>query len=147
MALPSRTAVFDMAPIVEALIAPFRTGMIEIYDPAIFTVDKPYDFTNGTGGVKTHTVLWGPVKARIQQTRLEELQLAKDEWGTKRAFYIGIPLAAGMPQIHRGLRIRVTSGGNDPTLTNIALQVDSAVQSNLAHERGILAVTEEAPLV
>ena len=142
MPLPTPSLTYDFATTVEAIVAPWRNGHITIYDPAVFTIDAPYNAVTDTGGHKSYTALWaGP--ALIQTVRTEEPKATMgDEWSVKEAYQFDV--AIGGLFIHKGLRISVTNGGNDPMLESMSFTVVAASGSSWSNQRTITAVSEVA---
>jgi hypothetical protein len=151
MVLPDPGAgIFDMASIVEPIVAGARTARIEIYDSALGVVDAPYDFDTDTGGVKSLPVIWPIGKPEGEPARIQELvevalrPLTNDEWDVKRNFQIDIALDPAMPFLRKGLRIRVLDGGNDPELVKLGYQISNSTTNSLTNQRTIQAVSDGA---
>lgn len=148
MSLPARPTSTAIGATVEAIVAPYRTATIEIWNPlGAHTTDAAYNPNTDSGGNKVFPAIWGPVPARIQSLGLQIARPALDEWGDKTNYHFDIALDPAMPVFHKGLRIRVKNGGDDPSLTDIDFTIQSAQDSSLANQRTIFAITEGAPLV
>ena len=142
MPLPAPSLTFDFATTVEAIVAPYRNGFITIYDPAVFTLDAPYNAVTDTGGNKSYTALWsGP--ALITTLRTEEPKATLgDEWSVKEAYQFNIAMTGLF--LRKGLRISVSNGGNDPMLEQMSFTIVSAPGSSWSNQRTITAVSEVA---
>lgn len=142
MPLPTPSLTYDFATTVEAIVAPYRNGYITIYDPAVFTLDAPYNAVTDTGGHKSYTALWaGP--ALIYPLRTEEPKATLgDEWSVKEAYQFDI----GMNNLflRKGLRISVTNGGNNPMLEKMGFSIVAAPGGSWANQHTITAVSEVA---
>ena len=146
--LPATRLSSAWADVIEHAMAPYRKATIQIFDPSVYTEDKPYDFVTNIGGVRTYTIMWSGL-ARIVELNLEKVRASTDEWITKRDFHFDIALTPNLPFFHKGLRIKVLDGHKDHALEKMVFTIMSAGNSSEANQRDILATTEgaEAPIV
>lgn len=112
----------------------FRPGKPGKYDPAT-------DDYTGEGYVPDIVLLEGR-PARAQHIRLALEQAGAYEWSTKRRYRFQIELLDDDPTITKGSVVRVTDGGNDPTLEDFAFEVVSASNSSHAALRTLETLTE-----
>lgn len=111
-----------------------RPGKSGKYDP---TTD---DYTGE--GYEPEKIILQDRAARAQHIRLALEQAGAYEWSTKRRYRFQIELLADDPTITKGMVVRVTGGGNDPSLQHFAFEVVSASNSSHAALRTIETLTE-----
>lgn len=145
MRLPPPTASPDITTIVETEAKKWRTVEVEFIDPEDYSEDRPYDPETDTGGERVYPVIW-PLHGNAALARIVALGASDsstpEEWGTKRNFQIDIALEEGLPLFRKGIVIRPAGGGDDPALWSFSYTVRSAVDSSIASQRTILAVSE-----
>lgn len=104
-----------------------------------------YESTSVGGGRPTLTKLFQS-KARVQHLRAPTENMQSEEWSTKTAFTIEVPLNAYAGLIRKGLTLRVLDGHKDKALEQIAMTVQRAINSSDAAVRTIVATSELAPV-
>lgn len=116
---------------------------IVIYDPHSDQATA-YDAFADTGAGVTPTVVMPERRARIQELKSRSAVHINGSgvWGTYRLFRFETDLLPGDPLIRKGLELRVTDGGKDPSLTSFAYEVMTSVNSSWAPIRTIECITE-----
>jgi hypothetical protein len=138
MVLPSPAST-NWTAIVAAAARTQMNAVITIYNPS--APAAPYLPTADTGGYTGPTVIQADVPARIVFIRRPQEVSSADEWTTKRLARIQVPLDAVPAHIPKGSMIRVTAGGDDPNLLQLAFQVTAAANGSLAAVRTIECIS------
>ena len=112
----------------------FMNAAIEIYDPQTQVVTTPYDAVTGLGGESTPVVLWSG-KARVQHLRQPQEVTTAAEWTAYRSYRFQVPLDEVSGLIDKGMRIRVTDAGRDPSLSQMTYTIEASTNSSHAAVR------------
>lgn len=133
MQLPPPAAYTDWSDEIAEDAVGEMNGAICIYDPPSTT---PVIGPVNVGDVGR--------RARIQNMRIPRPTTNADEWEVNRAIRFQIEILAGDPPLRKGMVVRVTDGGKDPSLVNFAFIIETAVNSSHAALRTIETISELA---
>lgn len=100
--------------------------------------------SRSVGGARPTLTKLFESKARVQHLRAPTETAQSEEWSTKTAFTIQIPLRVYPGLIRKGLTLRVLDGDKDKALEQIAMTVQRAINSSDAAVRTIVATSELA---
>lgn len=127
MALPSPNSVDDWSSVI-------REGAVRLMNATIRvvrdTAPTPYDATTDTGGSTTEVVVLSERRARVQHIAKPSETSNSGAWETKQRYTVQVELLAGDAEVHKGHRVEVTDGGENPHLTGKSLQVLKAAGSS-----------------
>lgn len=113
----------------------FMNAAIEIYDPNTSVPPTiPYDPVTGLGGESEPAVLWSG-KARVQHLRQPQEVTTAAEWTAYRSYRFQVPLDEVSGLIDKGMRIRVTDAGRDPSLLQMTYTIEASTNSSHAAVR------------
>lgn len=140
MAFPRARTLPELFDVIAPIAEQFQTALIQIIDPQASGTWIPYDPETDNGGY------WEPAGPVYEgQARVQQLSDRDNNSGlvynptTEVGFRIQIPLTPGQFKIERGFQVKVTSA-KDSTLSGYLIYVRSAVNSNVAQVRDVLAV-------
>ena len=134
MAISKNTPI-DFAKIaleMRAIVARWYNAEVEIVDPNTRDLNDEWDPVTNTYAASTDVTVWSG-SARVQpirSTSTPDIQIAQ---GAVRAIRVQIPMNgtesdAGF--IQKGMRVRITNGGENPQLEELEFVVRSSVNSS-----------------
>ena len=141
-ALPSLREPSDWTAPITAMAKQHMRGVIDIYDPKTSATNGHYDPTTDAQPTSAAVKVLSARAARIQPIRTDQILNDAGEFVIQRFVRFQIEILPGDPFLREGLIVRVTDGGRDSTLTALAFQVLSAVNSSDAAIRTIEAVAQ-----
>lgn len=127
----------DWTSTIRSVAQEFQNGEVVWFTDAV----TPYDGTDGTGGSAGESEIV-TTTARIQHLREPRTIGSQYDVTVQRRFRVQIPYSAATEPIGKGVKGRITNGGENPGLVGKILVVDSAVNASWMAVRSIEAVLE-----
>ena len=137
------TILTDPSDIIAATAKQWMKATVTISDPSQSTT-TPYDPATDSGGETVAAVLV-TTKARVQHLGNATPFVVEGAWMTRMAYNISFPLENYPALIPGGMKVKVTDGGKDVSLTEIELTVLAGAGSSSAAIRTLRCMSEMVP--
>jgi hypothetical protein len=122
-------------------VARWYNAEVEIIDPNTRDLDDEWNPVTNTYTSPTDTVLWSG-SARVQPLRTASMPDLGVTQGAIEAIRVQVPYDASLGFVQKGMRVRVTNGGEDAVLEDLEFIVRSAVNSSYGWNRTIECDTD-----
>ena len=143
VAISSNTPI-DFAAIAVAMrgtVARWYNAEIQIINPNTRDLDDEWNPVTNTYTSPTDTVIWSG-SARVQPLRTASMPDLGVTQGAIEAIRVQVPYDASLGFVQKGMRVRVTNGGEDAVLEDLEFIVRSAVNSSYGWNRTIECDTD-----
>ena len=138
MAISSSSPI-DFAKIAQEMrvtVARWYNATVEIINPNIRDLDDEWDPMTNSYMDDTEIILWSG-SARIQPIRSSTEPDLGITQASVRAVRIQVPYDVNLVFLQKGMRVRVTNGGEDAVLQDLEFIISSAINSSYGWNRTI----------
>jgi hypothetical protein len=135
----SSSSPIDFAKIAQEMrvtVARWYNATVEIINPNIRDLDDEWDPMTNSYMDDTEIILWSG-SARIQPIRSSTEPDLGITQASVRAVRIQVPYDVNLVFLQKGMRVRVTNGGEDAVLQDLEFIISSAINSSYGWNRTI----------
>lgn len=135
----SKNSSIDFAKIaleMREIVARWYNAEVQIIEPNTRELDAEWDPTTNTYVQAVDTVVWSG-KARVQPIKAERMPDLGVMQGAIQSVRIQVPYDADLSLVKKGMRVKITNGGEDHVLEGLDLVVRAAINSSYGWNRTI----------